>query len=307
MEDQTKNKKHLVLKILLSLLPTVIFWQNYSWMTLNAYIGIAFIVIWALMVWCVWQLTEKNHILERIFRLTEISFFLLPVSAIVFTFVEGARAVGSTSNQYSQAGAAIGTAIGGTVIVVLAFIIGIIGGIIMHIVTGKYDKKAESSGVKEKETFSNKHGLILSLVGIIILAIIFGSVSAAQNSTKVNGQKSSSAQSNQNTAVQQTPAMQVTATQLAADYKANQVAADAKYKGKVIEVSGTIDTIGEDIMNNPYVSLDDGDIITSVQCSFNQSDQAQLASLQKGAQINLEGTVQGDVVEVSLNNCSIVK
>jgi len=198
MENPIKNNKYLVLKILLALLPTLIFLQNYSWMTLNAYIGIAFFIIWALMIWSVWQLMEKNHILERFFRLTEISFFFLPLSGLIFTFVLGARAISSTSNEFAQAGAAIGTAIGGTFVVVLSFMIGIAGGIIMHLVANKYDKKAEASGVKEKDTLSNKHGLILPLVGIIVLAIILGSVASTQGGIKGTGQKNNLRQAGSN-------------------------------------------------------------------------------------------------------------
>jgi len=182
-------KKHIVLKILLALLPALIFWQNYAWMTLNSYLGIAFLIIWALMIWSVYQFTEKNHIIERFFRLTEISFFLLPLSAIVFSFVLGSKAVSSTTNGFEQAGAALGTAIGGTFVVVLSFIIGLAGGVIMHLITNKYEKKAEASGIKQAETLSNKHGIILSLVTIILLAIIMGSVSSAQHSANVAKEK----------------------------------------------------------------------------------------------------------------------
>jgi len=182
-------KKHIVLKILLALLPALIFTQNYAWMTLNSYLGIAFLIIWALMIWSVYQFTEKNHIIERYFRLTEISFFLLPLSAIIFSFVLGSKAVSSTTNGFEQAGAALGTAIGGTFIVVLSFIIGLAGGVIMHLITNKYEKKAETSGVKQIETLSNKHGVILSLVAIILLAIIMGSVSSAQHSANVAKEK----------------------------------------------------------------------------------------------------------------------
>ena len=182
-------KKHIVLKVLLALLPALIFMQNYAWMTLNAYLGTAFLIIWALMIWSVYQFSEKNHIIERFFRLTEISFFLLPLSAIVFSFVLGAKAVTSTTDGFEQAGAAIGTAIGGTFVVVLAFIIGIAGGVILHLITNKYEKKAEASEVKQVETLSNKHGVILSLVAIILLAIIMGSVSSAQHLSNVAKEK----------------------------------------------------------------------------------------------------------------------
>jgi hypothetical protein len=173
------TKKHMIVKILLALLPAIIFTQNYAWMTLNNKIGWAFLIIWALMIWSVWQFTEKNNILERFFRLTEISFFLLPISAIVFAFVLGSKAVSSTTNEASQAGAALGTAIGGTFVVVVSFIIGIIGGIIMHLIASKYDKKAELSEIKQSETVANKHGVIFSLVVFIILVVAFGTASSS--------------------------------------------------------------------------------------------------------------------------------
>lgn len=180
----------VVIKILLALLPTILFWQNYAWMSLNAYLGIAFLVIWALMIWNTWQFTDKNYIFERYFRLTEIGFFLLPLSAIIFSFVFGSQTISSTTNEFEQAGAAIGAAIGGSVVVVLAFMIGIIGGIIMHLVSGRYEKKAEESKTKQPESLPTKHGVILSLVSIFLLAIIVGVASgSAQQPNEVTNQK----------------------------------------------------------------------------------------------------------------------
>lgn len=192
---ENTQKKFIVRKILLALLPAIVFWQNYAWMTLNAYLGIAFLIIWGLMLWNVWQFTEKNYIIERYFRLTEIAFFFLPLSAIVFSFVLGSQTVSSTTNEFEQAGAAIGTAIGGTFVVILAFIIGIIGGIIMHLVTGRYDKKAEESKIKQPENLPNKHGVILSLVAIILLAIIMGSISSANQAEQKVQEKEELSQS----------------------------------------------------------------------------------------------------------------
>ncbi|MDD3488113.1 MAG: hypothetical protein PHH35_02055 [Candidatus Pacebacteria bacterium] len=184
MENQ--YKKHIVLKILLALLPALIFTQNYALMTLNTYLGWAFLIIWVLMIWSVWQFTEKNHIVERLFRSTEISFFLLPVSSLVFTFVLGSKAIISTTNEFEQVGAAFGTAIGGMFVIVLSFVIGLTGGVILHLIANKYDKKAEASEIEQPETLSNKHGLVLSLVAIVVLAIIMGFVASVQNLSKAS-------------------------------------------------------------------------------------------------------------------------
>lgn len=178
------SKKHLMLKILLALLPAVVFNINYGMMS-GGGAGWAFFIIWALVVWSVWEFTEKNHIMERFFRLTEIGFFLLPLSAIILSFVLGAKAVGSTTDNAAQAGAAIGTAIGGTFITVLCFIFGVILGVIFHLITSKYEKKAEAAE-KQAETFSNKHGVVMTLLGVFAITIIFGSIAAAKGVTKDN-------------------------------------------------------------------------------------------------------------------------
>jgi hypothetical protein len=176
-------KNHVLRKILLALLPTLVFTQNYGMMTGNKALGLGFLAIWLVMIWSAWQLTEKYHINERLLRLTELGFFLLPISAVIYTFVIGARVVGSAGSDAQQAGAAIGTAIGGTVVIGLMFVVGLIGGIIMHLITSSYDKKAEKSGVKQPETFANKNGVALSIVGVFALAIISGAIASVPTST----------------------------------------------------------------------------------------------------------------------------
>ena len=60
------------------------------------------------------------------------------------------------------------------------------GGVILHLIANKYDKKAEVSEIEQPETLSNKHGLVLSLVAIVVLAIIMGFVASVQNLSKAS-------------------------------------------------------------------------------------------------------------------------
>jgi hypothetical protein len=135
---------------------------------------------------------------------------------------------------------------------------------------------------------------------VIVIFIIIGS-SGSKNNTNNNINPT---QNNQN---QQEAAIKVTAVQLAADYKANQVAADSKYKGKVIEITGTINSIGKDILDTPYVALNSGDMFTTVQCMFDKSNQAELATLSKDTRITLRGTGKTYLMNVLVDNCSVVK
>lgn len=89
-------------------------------------------------------------------------------------------------------------------------------------------------------------------------------------------------------------------------YTENEIAADLAFKDKDIFVSGTIDTIGKDILGTPYVLIDKKGIF-GVQCMFQSTDIGQLASLQKGKLVHIIGTCRGKMGNVLLKNCSIFK
>ena len=98
------------------------------------------------------------------------------------------------------------------------------------------------------------------------------------------------------------PAVSITADQLFNAYKANEVAADEKFKDKVLLVSGTIDNIGKDITDTPYVVLKAGGDFSfgGVQCMFDDKAKGQLANLQKGQKVQIKGKCNGKMGNVLL-------
>ncbi len=154
--------------------------------------GLAFILLFVFVVWTSWSFESKNAVFERYFRLMEVAFFFMPISAIIMTFVLGAQAVSSTTSAGEQAGAAIGTAIGGTFVIVIACIVGLTMGIIMHLVSGSYAKKTDAEHIKQPETFATKHGVILSIFTLIVLALVFGSISNAPSPQQPTQEKKGS-------------------------------------------------------------------------------------------------------------------
>ncbi len=144
----------------------------------------------------------------------------------------------------------------------------------------------------------------LRIVLVFILLII--SVSTLPES-KTATEKSSG--SSDTAPVVTEPAIQVTATKLIADYKANEVSADAKYKNKIVEVSGVVKTIGKDILDTPYIALTNGEQYSfeSVQCMFSEKDESQLANVSKDDRITLRGEVSGKLGNVLVKGCKIVK
>ncbi|CAG4911645.1 OB-fold protein [Paraburkholderia saeva] len=83
------------------------------------------------------------------------------------------------------------------------------------------------------------------------------------------------------------PVIRISAPQLYEEYKANEVLADTKYKGRWLYVSGIVDTIGKDVLDDPYVTLVGEDEFETVQAMFGKSAIQQLAQLHKGEQVSL--------------------
>ena len=96
-------------------------------------------------------------------------------------------------------------------------------------------------------------------------------------------------------------AIKVDASNLYDEYKDNEVAADAKYKGKVVEVSGEIDHISSSF-GKSSVTL--GGMLGAT-CYFSKSEEGVLASLSKGQVITVRGTVDGKLMGVNLKNCHV--
>ena len=101
---------------------------------------------------------------------------------------------------------------------------------------------------------------IKSLISFFLFVIIaFGSLDEFENL-----EQSPKVTPNSN------PSVIITASKLYKEYNANEIAADEKYKGKIIEVTGVIRDIGNDIMDNAYITLVGDEYFGDIQCYFNE-------------------------------------
>ena len=97
------------------------------------------------------------------------------------------------------------------------------------------------------------------------------------------------------------PVLSVNSKTLYKDYSDNEIAADDKYKGKIIQVNGTIRDIGNDIMDDAYVTLIGDEFFGDIQCYFN--DKSNVVDLKKGQRITVVGYCDGLFINVLLKNC----
>jgi hypothetical protein len=93
----------------------------------------------------------------------------------------------------------------------------------------------------------------------------------------------------------------LTASELYAEYKANVLRADSRYKGKFVEVTGVIESIGKEILGRPYITLKiDDSGWGSVQCVFPKSEIDSLIQFSPGQSVKVVGKVLGETLGIVL-------
>jgi hypothetical protein len=100
-------------------------------------------------------------------------------------------------------------------------------------------------------------------------------------------------------------AFEIEAAVLTREFENNEEASNTKYLGKIITVSGTVNSISND-EQNVIVYLKNEDELLGVMCSLNKS--AFDADLIKtGNQVKIKGICAGYLMDVQLNKCSLEK
>lgn len=147
--------------------------------------------------------------------------------------------------------------------------------------------------------------VLIALGVIMVLGIIakIGDGSGLKKNVKTSGEKS--------TNQKETPkveAIKISAEELFVEYEKNGVAADNKFKGKEIEVSGEIETIDKDLTEEMFVKLKGDELgLLGVQCFFRDKNNADLSNLKKGDQITIMGIGNGKTINVELKKCKLKK
>jgi hypothetical protein len=107
------------------------------------------------------------------------------------------------------------------------------------------------------------------------------------------------------------PAISVKAGDLLKEYSTNAVAADAKYKGKVVQVTGKfgsaqkVPVMGYEVQ---VLGEDTGDLgLSAVHAFIVESAEADVAKLQQGQNVTIQGTCDGVVLaQVKLSKATVV-
>lgn len=154
----------------------------------------------------------------------------------------------------------------------------------------------------------------LWIVAALVIIYAIGSSSGGDKTTSANTSSnqaapaadSASAPAEATPAPTAVPVIDITAANLYKAYDENELAADDKYKGKILRVSGKVGNIDQGMFDSLYVTLDTGDYnIFSVQCFFEDSERQKLTALKKGGKATIVGRCEGWSGNITLKDCTI--
>jgi hypothetical protein len=101
-------------------------------------------------------------------------------------------------------------------------------------------------------------------------------------------------------------ALQVTAGQLYGEYHRNEVAADQTYKDKMLAVSGIVESINKDFVDDAYLVLETANEFEGVQAHLKSSETSKAARMSKGELITVLCSGNGMIIGTPmLKDCVI--
>jgi len=146
-------------------------------------------------------------------------------------------------------------------------------------------------------------------IGAVVLFIVIGASGEPAEKNNSTTNTSTNTTENSEQAEVSEVAIEVKAKNLIADYKANEISADAKYKDKLVKVTGVVGSIAKDVLDKPYVTLTNETQYSfeSVQCYFSKADEANLTAVTKDTRITVQGRVSGkSLTNVLVKECALV-
>lgn len=145
---------------------------------------------------------------------------------------------------------------------------------------------------------------IIKWLGIGIFVIIVIAVIASMGKSGNKPASSSSTATDQKQAEQVQAPEQITASQLADDFDANQVAAESKWKGKLVAFSAELTNITDSGLSFSKIGSKEFSL-TQISCKV--VDKQQLLTLKNGQTVKVQGIVGGQTIGViDVNDCKVI-
>jgi hypothetical protein len=132
-----KRKASLFRVILGSLLIAILALVHSNFLLQGNGLGITFLIVLIATFYFSKKQKNKEDVKHLQYQTASILSFLLPVSAMIYTFVFAGKAIQGAESEAEEAGAAIGSFLGGGVLIFFLFLIGLSLGIVFYILSRK--------------------------------------------------------------------------------------------------------------------------------------------------------------------------
>lgn len=104
------------------------------------------------------------------------------------------------------------------------------------------------------------------------------------------------------------PEFTIKAKEILKAYEENEVGADQKYKGKIVQISGVVDTVGKGMFDSSFVTVGSGKPyeFRLIQCGIEKSEESVVANMKPKQKITIKGRVTGLFGNIGIDDCVVV-
>jgi RNA polymerase subunit RPABC4/transcription elongation factor Spt4 len=167
----------------------------------------------------------------------------------------------------------------------------------------KSAKTCPHCGKKNKRPFWQ---IMLILIGIIIvIAVASGLGGGSDKSAEAQKVEANEIppKNTESTGSQKVEAIEISPDELYTIYEENEVKADNLYKGKTVRITGIINDIGTDVLDEPYITFAGDEYgFTGIQIYFNKAERGKIADVSKGRTVTIVGKCDGKLINVFIRN-----
>lgn len=104
-------------------------------------------------------------------------------------------------------------------------------------------------------------------------------------------------------------AIEVTAKELASAYETDKEKADARFKNKILKVTGFVNRMElKDTLDIQYITLGvEEDLLVIVRCTFDKGYADKLSRLSRGQMVTVQGEFDGSMLDLRMRHCVLVR
>lgn len=144
-----------------------------------------------------------------------------------------------------------------------------------------------------------KHYIITTF---LVLVLLWSIISATSSSETSNNQSPLTSKQQNNVPVD---IVSIWSIELYQEYEANEIKADEMYWSKIIEVTGAIQSIGKDFLDDMYVLLEGDGVILGIQCMLKDSEKSKAVELTEWQEITVQWKVWSKIGNLVMRSCII--